>query len=113
MMYQIPCKRTQNYQTNQANSSWKEQKLYDIGECIYQLTQHPSHNTIELLKESTVDIRDILYGILTALSQIRGSQSYLLPALLQQSQALLGFEDVPYPLSEVCDSSETNDEEPI
>ncbi|KAH8696594.1 fungal-specific transcription factor domain-containing protein [Talaromyces proteolyticus] len=90
-----------------------EQKLYDIGECIFQLTQHLSRKTNKLWKVSAVDLRDVLYGILTTLSRIRGSQSYLLPALLQQSQGLLGFKDVPQPLSEVYSSSETDNEESI
>ena len=57
-----------------------------------------SPQTAESLKASTVDVKDLLCGILSSLSKIRGSQSYLFSSLLQQSQGLLGLDDVPQPL---------------
>lgn len=45
-------------------------------------------------------MRDVLCGILISLSRIRGSQSYLFPALLQQSKGLLSMDGLPQSLSE-------------
>lgn len=38
------------------------------------------------------DARELLWGILTTLSRIRGSQSYLFPRLLEQSKSVLGID---------------------
>ncbi|EED17421.1 conserved hypothetical protein [Talaromyces stipitatus ATCC 10500] len=86
-----------------------EQKLYDIGECIFHLSQQLSLKTDKSLEVSTVDAKEVLYGILTSLSRVRGSQSYLFPALLQQSQGLLGLEDVPPPLIETSPTPEADE----
>lgn len=41
---------------------------------------------------SNTDSRELLWGILTTLSRIRGSQSYLFPKLLEQSKSVLGVD---------------------
>ncbi|KAH8705384.1 hypothetical protein BGW36DRAFT_367450 [Talaromyces proteolyticus] len=87
-----------------------EQKLYDIGESIFQFTQQLCLKTAESLESSKFDARDVLSGILTSLSRIRGSQSYLFPALLQQCQGLLSLGNVPPPLSETS-VAETDEQE--
>lgn len=57
-----------------------------------------SPQTADSLKASTVDVNDLLCGIISSLSRIRGSQSYLFSRLLQQSQGLLGLDDILQPL---------------
>lgn len=67
--------------------------------------------TVQSLQESTVEVRDVLCGILTSLSRIRGSQSYLFPALLQQSKEILSLEGLPQSLSEESLGLENVEEE--
>ncbi|KAL1955925.1 hypothetical protein VTO42DRAFT_7998 [Malbranchea cinnamomea] len=76
-----------------------ELKLYEIGASVSQLARHISPKAAERLSLLTVDLKDLLCGILNSLSKIRGSQSPLFSALLQQSQGVLGLEDVPQSLS--------------
>lgn len=50
------------------------------------------------LAVSVADPRELLWGILNILSKIRGSQSYLFPALLERSSSVLRL-DSPTTLS--------------
>ncbi|KAH8696579.1 fungal-specific transcription factor domain-containing protein [Talaromyces proteolyticus] len=102
----MACLSSVAQKSTDAHGIGAEQKLYDIGECVFQLTQQLSPQRAQSLKESIVDVKDVLCGILTSLSRIRGAQSYLFPALLQQSQELLGFGDVPQPLREASPESD-------
>lgn len=43
------------------------------------------------LTEAAVDPRELLWGILTTLSRIRGSQSYLFPSLLERCKGAMDF----------------------
>lgn len=71
--------------------------MYDIGTTVSQLARQLSPKAAERLSFLTVDLKDLLCGILNHLSKIRGSQSHLFSALIQQSQGLL-LEDVPQSL---------------
>ncbi|RDW81046.1 putative C6 transcription factor (AmyR) [Aspergillus mulundensis] len=75
-----------------------EQKLFDLGISIADVSRSLSTKAANTLAESTVDPRELLWGILSTLSRIRGSQSYLFPSLLERCKGTLGF-DVPTPLS--------------
>lgn len=60
----------------------------------------------------TDDTRELIWGFIIALSNSRGTQSYLLPALLQCSQDILGWNstlplDIPIREEAVDDETET------
>ena len=44
------------------------------------------------LTESSINPRELLWGILHTLSQIRGSPSYLFPSLLERCKTILGLD---------------------
>ncbi|OGM43078.1 amylase cluster transcriptional regulator AmyR [Aspergillus bombycis] len=69
-----------------------EQKLYDLGTSVADVSRSLSTKAAHHLAESAVDPRELLWGILTTLSRIRGSQSYLFPALVEQSRGILSFD---------------------
>ncbi|KAA8648812.1 putative C6 transcription factor (AmyR) [Aspergillus tanneri] len=69
-----------------------EQKLFDLGTSVADVSRSLGSKASQHLSESTVDPRDLLWGILNMLSRIRGSQSYLLPALVERSKGVLGFD---------------------
>ncbi|KAE8411040.1 fungal-specific transcription factor domain-containing protein [Aspergillus pseudocaelatus] len=69
-----------------------EQKLYDLGTSVADVSRSLSTKAAHHLAESTIDPRELLWGILTTLSRIRGSQSYLFPALVEQSRGILSFD---------------------
>ncbi|KAL4909107.1 hypothetical protein BDW74DRAFT_77666 [Aspergillus multicolor] len=75
-----------------------EQKLFDLGTSIADVSRSLSTKAANNLAESTIDPRELLWGILSTLSRIRGSQSYLFPSLLERCKGTIGF-DVPTPLS--------------
>ncbi|KAF7586197.1 hypothetical protein BBP40_009299, partial [Aspergillus hancockii] len=69
-----------------------EQKLYDLGTSVADVSRSLSTKAAHRLAESAVDPRQLLWGILTTLSRIRGSQSYLFPALVEQCRGILSFD---------------------
>ncbi|OOQ89959.1 amylase cluster transcriptional regulator AmyR [Penicillium brasilianum] len=69
-----------------------EQKLFDMGTSVADVTRSLGSKAVHRLAESTVDPRQLLWGILHTLSQIRGSPSYLFPALLERSKSVLGLD---------------------
>ncbi|RAQ63495.1 C6 transcription factor (AmyR) [Aspergillus flavus] len=69
-----------------------EQKLYDLGTSVADVSRSLSTKAAHHLAESTIDPRELLWGILTTLSRIRGSQSYLFPALVEQSRGIISFD---------------------
>ncbi|KAL5046790.1 hypothetical protein BDW71DRAFT_59358 [Aspergillus fruticulosus] len=83
-----------------------EQKLFDLGTSIADVSRSLSTKAANSLAESTIDPRELLWGILTTLSRIRGSQSYLFPSLLDRCKGTLGF-DAPTPLS-ISDFHQSN-----
>jgi hypothetical protein len=70
----------------------QEQKLFDIGTCVGDVARSLRSSGVLRVADSTIDPKELLWGILTSLSNIRGSQSYLFPALLERSGSVLGLE---------------------
>lgn len=70
----------------------QEQKLFDMGTSVADVTRSLGAKAVHRLAESTVDPRELLWGILHTLSQIRGSPSYLFPALLERCKSVLGLD---------------------
>ena len=73
------------------NGNWQEQKLFDLGTSVADVSRSLSPKASSRLSQSAVDPRQLLWGILTTLSRIRGSQSHLLPVLLERSSGVLGM----------------------
>ncbi|KAJ5168958.1 uncharacterized protein N7482_004552 [Penicillium canariense] len=69
-----------------------EQKLFDMGSSVADVTRSLGSKSVHRLAEWTIDPRELLWGILHTLSQIRGSPSYLFPALLERCKAVLGLD---------------------
>ncbi|KAI9368797.1 fungal-specific transcription factor domain-containing protein [Aspergillus egyptiacus] len=69
-----------------------EQKLFDLGSSVADVSRSLSTKATNNLAESTIDPRELLWGILSALSRIRGSQSYLFPPLLERCKNTIGFD---------------------
>jgi hypothetical protein len=69
-----------------------EQKLFDLGVSVADVSRSLSTTASHSLAESIIEPRELLWGILSTLSRIRGSQSYLFPSLLERSKAVLGFD---------------------
>ncbi|KAJ5646313.1 hypothetical protein N7490_002685 [Penicillium lividum] len=69
-----------------------EQKLFDMGVSIADVTRSLGSKGVHRLAESTVDPRELLWGILHTLSQIRGSPSYLFPPLLERCKSVIGLD---------------------
>jgi hypothetical protein len=70
----------------------QEQKLFDIGIAVADVARSVGSKTSHNLAESAVDPRELLWGLLSTLSRIRGSPSYLFPALLSRSKSILGLD---------------------
>ena len=70
----------------------QEQKLFDMGSSVADVTRSLGPKAVSRLAESTVDPRELLWGILHTLSQIRGSPSYLFPNLLECCKTVLGLD---------------------
>lgn len=72
----------------------QEQKLFDLGTALTNLTTATTTPGSQPPKPPipNTDARELLWGILTTLSRIRGSQSYLFPRLLEQSKSVLGID---------------------
>ncbi|KAJ5661778.1 uncharacterized protein N7477_009394 [Penicillium maclennaniae] len=69
-----------------------EQKLFDMGSSVADVTRSLGSKSLHRLTESSVDPRELLWGILHTLSQIRGSPSYLFPSLLERCKTVLGLD---------------------
>ncbi|KAJ5925382.1 hypothetical protein N7454_008021 [Penicillium verhagenii] len=69
-----------------------EQKLFDMGVSVADVTRSLGSKAVHRLAESTVDPRELLWGILHTLSQIRGSPSYLFPSLLERCKHVIGLD---------------------
>ena len=70
----------------------QEQKLFDMGSSVADVTRSLGSKSFHRLAESAIDPRELLWGILQTLSQIRGSPSYLFPSLLEQCKIVLGLD---------------------
>ncbi|KAJ5784675.1 uncharacterized protein N7503_009887 [Penicillium pulvis] len=69
-----------------------EQKLFDMGVCVTDVTRSLGSKAVHRLSESAVDPRELLWGILHTLSQIRGSPSYLFAPLLERCKNVIGLD---------------------
>ncbi|KAK4904795.1 hypothetical protein LTR66_017866 [Elasticomyces elasticus] len=69
-----------------------EQKLFDMGVSVADVTRSLGTKAVHRLAESTIDPSELLWGILHTLSQIRGSPSYLFPTLLERCKNVLGLD---------------------
>lgn len=72
----------------------QEQKLFDMGSCIAQITR-----TLQTLPTAATmatsllgNPKELLWGVLSSLSNIRGSQSHLFPVLLEDCGDLFNLE---------------------
>lgn len=63
-----------------------------MGSSVADVTRSLGTKAVHQLAESTVDPRELLWGILHTLSQIRGSPSYLFPSLLERCKSVLGLD---------------------
>ncbi|KAK2753704.1 hypothetical protein FQN55_000067 [Onygenales sp. PD_40] len=69
-----------------------EQKLFNVGTCVGEVTRSMSPSTAARIASSAADGKEVLWGILSALSRIRGSQSHLFPLLLERTADVLSLE---------------------
>lgn len=63
-----------------------------MGSSVADVTRSLGSKAVDRLAESTIDPRELLWGILHTLSQIRGSPSYLFPDLLNRCKTVLGLD---------------------
>lgn len=63
-----------------------------MGSSVADVTRSLGSKSVHRLAESAIDPRELLWGILHTLSQIRGSPSYLFPALLERCKTVLGLD---------------------
>ncbi|KAL4887118.1 fungal-specific transcription factor domain-containing protein [Aspergillus karnatakaensis] len=89
-----------------------EQKLFDLGLSVADVSRSLSTKAASNLAESTIDPRELLWGILSTLSRIRGSQSYLFPSLLDRCKGMLNF-DSPLSLGNFLPPLPTSSSESI
>lgn len=75
-----------------ANAAPQEQKLFDMGSTVADVTRSLGSKAVDRLAESAVDPRELLWGILHTLSQIRGSPSYLFPELMERCKTVLSLD---------------------
>ncbi|PYH40363.1 putative C6 transcription factor (AmyR) [Aspergillus saccharolyticus JOP 1030-1] len=70
-----------------------EQKLFDLGTAVADVARSIGSGSklAPRRTESAADPRELLWGILTTLSRIRGSQSHLFPALIECCKGALDF----------------------
>ncbi|KAJ9261265.1 transcriptional regulator family: Fungal Specific TF [Paecilomyces variotii] len=69
-----------------------EQKLFDLGTSIADVACSLRLAATQRLTLTIIDPRELLWGMLNALSKSRGSQSYLFPELLERSRSILGLD---------------------
>lgn len=63
-----------------------------MGSSVADVTRSLGSKAVDRLAEVTIDPRELLWGILHTLSQIRGSPSYLFPELLERCRTVLGLD---------------------
>jgi hypothetical protein len=63
-----------------------------MGSSVADVTRSLGSKSMHRLTELSVDPRELLWGILHTLSQIRGSPSYLFPSLLERCKTVLGLD---------------------
>lgn len=63
-----------------------------MGVCVTDVTRSLGSKAVHRLSESAVDPRELLWGILHTLSQIRGSPSYLFAPLLERCKNVIGLD---------------------
>ena len=63
-----------------------------MGSSVADVTRSLGSKSMHRLSESSIDPRELLWGILHTLSQIRGSPSYLFPSLLERCKTVLGLD---------------------
>lgn len=63
-----------------------------MGSSVADVTRSLGSKAVDRLAESTIDPRELLWGILHTLSQIRGSPSHLFPDLLGRCKTVLGLD---------------------
>ncbi|KAL1868162.1 hypothetical protein Plec18167_008353 [Paecilomyces lecythidis] len=76
-----------------------EQKLFDLGTSVADVACSLRLAATQRLAAAIIDPRELLWGMLSTLSKIRGSQSYLFPELLERSRSILGL-DTPHTLND-------------
>ncbi|RHZ65209.1 putative C6 transcription factor (AmyR) [Aspergillus thermomutatus] len=69
-----------------------EQKLFDVGMAVADVTRSLGSKASHHLAELSIDPHKLLWGLLSTLSRIRGSPSYLFPTLLDRSKSILGLD---------------------
>lgn len=70
----------------------QEQKLFDIGNCVAQINRSLQSLPRVSSPPFVVDPRELLWGILSSLSNIRGGQSHLFPVLLENAGDIFSVE---------------------
>lgn len=78
--------------TNPLHWNTQEQKLFDLGTSIADVACSLRLAATQRLTLTIIDPRELLWGMLNALSKSRGSQSYLFPELLERSRSILGLD---------------------
>lgn len=78
--------------TNPLHWNTQEQKLFDLGTSIADVACSLRLAATQRLALTIIDPRELLWGMLNALSKSRGSQSYLFPELLERSRSILGLD---------------------
>lgn len=63
-----------------------------MGSSVADVTRSLGEKAVSRLAEAAIDPRELLWGILHTLSQIRGSPSYLFPELLERCKTVLGLD---------------------
>ena len=63
-----------------------------MGASVADVTRSLGTKGVHRLAESAIDPRELLWGILHTLSQIRGSPSYLFPSLLERCKSVIELE---------------------
>lgn len=63
-----------------------------MGLSVADVTRSLGSKGVHRLADSSIDPRELLWGILHTLSQIRGSPSYLFPSLLERCKTVLGLD---------------------
>lgn len=90
--------------------------MYDVGSSLVELVSAMARSA-SLAQSLTYDTRELIWGFITALSNSRGTKSYLLPSLLQCSQEIFDWYsplslEIPIPVREeaVNDETETGEQ---
>ncbi|KAK2762863.1 hypothetical protein FQN54_001038 [Arachnomyces sp. PD_36] len=88
-----------SYPWSKTNTDYaQEQKLFDVGTYVADVARIARSSNAMPIDSTTSHPNVLLWGIVNALSNIRGSQSHLLPILLELSEDVLELESPPIPL---------------